>query len=407
MPGIKAGAVVFAGVATANVGNAIFHLIAGRWLGPTSYADVASLLALLGLVSFPLGAIQIALAQRVAHLAAQGDLPGIRSLYRETLGAAFVTGVLLGLGLGVAVPLISSGLDVDSTLAVALTAVCVIPVALAPVVSGLAQGLERFVLFSAAQVSAPIVRIAWLVPLLAAGAGVTGAVAATLAAAVISLAFPAWLLGGWWRRGGNDVAARSLRRLAGSLLPAVAGILAFTSLTTIDVIVAKLAFSDHDAGVYGGASLVGRLILYVPAAIAAVLLPKVSSRVALGARTTEILNGSLIVTFVFCLAATAVYAVAPDLILSLSFGNDYTQAEGFLWLFGVAMSVFALVNVLFIYDLGRGSARMSWILCAGAALQLFLFALAHSSPEALLAVDIVVASSLLAVGRFTIRSADT
>ena len=61
MRGVKAGAIVFAGVAAANAGNAVFHLIAGRWLGPPAYADLAALLALLGLVSFPLGAVQIAL----------------------------------------------------------------------------------------------------------------------------------------------------------------------------------------------------------------------------------------------------------------------------------------------------------------------------------------------------------
>ena len=318
---------------------------------------------------------------------------------------------MVGLGLTllmvVTAPLVGRALNVDNTLSVVIAAASVLPAALAPVISGLTQGLERFVLFAATQAGAPILRILWLIPLLALGAGVAGALGATLAASLLVLVVPAWVLAGWLRRGSESDALRSLRRFARSLIATVAGILAFTSLTTIDVIVAKLAFSDFDAGIYGGGSLVGRLILYVPAAIVAVLLPKVSSRVALGKRTADILKGSLLVTALFCLAATAVYALAPDLVLSLSFGDEYDDAGELLWLFGLAMTGFALVNVLFIYDLGRGSSRMSWLLCAGAAAQLVTFAFVHWSPQALLVADIVIAFSLLPLGLISLRSRGT
>lgn len=404
MRGVKAGAIVLAGVAAANAGNAVFHLIAGRWLGPSEYADLASLLALLGLVSFPLGAVQIALAQRIAYFAARRDLAGVRTLYRSALAAAFAVGVLLAGMMGLAATLIGRALDVDSTLAVVVTAACLVPAAVAPVVAGLAQGLERFVLFAATQSGGPLLRILWLFPVMAVGAGVSGAVSATFVASLLMLLVPMWMLAGWLRRGGAQDRIGALRQFSTDLLPAVVGILAFTSLTTFDVIVAKVAFSDHDAGIYSGASIVGRLILYVPAAIVAVLLPKVAARVARGARTSDILTGSLAVTALFCVAATAVYAIAPELILDLSFGSDYAEADELLWLFGVAMTGFALVNVLFIYDLGRGRARMSWILGAAALVQLVLFALLHSSPRALLLADIVVAYPLLLVARLSTRS---
>jgi O-antigen/teichoic acid export membrane protein len=407
MGGVRAGAIVFAGVAAANVGNAAFHLIAGRWLGPAEYADLAALLALLGLVSFPLGAVQIALAQRVAYLAARREGGSIRSLYRATLGAALAIGTGLMLVMAATAGLIGRALDVDGTLAVLMAAASVLPAALAPVVIGLAQGLERFVLFAATQAGAPVLRIISLIPLLALGAGVPGALTATLAASLLVLLVPGWLLAGWLRSGTEHSPLHSLRPLARSLLPAVAGILALTSLTTVDVIVAKIAFSDHDAGIYGAASLVGRLILYVPAAIVAVLLPKVASRVALGERTNDILRGSLVVTGAFCLAATAVYAAVPDFILALSFGDEYSEASGLLWLFGIAMTGFALVNVLFIYDLGHGSSRMSWILCAGAVAQLVAFTAVHESPRALVLVSILVAFTLILVGRLALRARET
>jgi O-antigen/teichoic acid export membrane protein len=233
-----------------------------------------------------------------------------------------------------------------------------------------------------------------VIPFLIAGFGVGGAIGASLAAAVIGVVLPAWYLRKWFTHrppapAGDRVALRST-------LPVVVGILAFTSLTTFDVIIAKLAFSPDEAGMYGGASFIGRLILYVPAAIVAVLLPKVSSRTALGRKSDDILAKSLLATAAACILATAIYAIAPRLILTLAFGSKYEDAANLLWLFGLAMTGFALTNVLFVYHIGRANPGVSWILCAGALVQLAAFALVHDSGRQLLVVSSAIAYAVLA-----------
>jgi len=87
----------------------------------------------------------------------------------------------------------------------------------------------------------------------------------------------------------------------------------------------------------------------------------------------------------------------PRLVVDIAFGAKYEEATGLLWLFGVAMTGFALLNVLFVYHLGRRTYSVSWLLCAGAAVQIIGFALFHDSAEQLLAVSIATAYSLLAV----------
>ena len=69
------------------------------------------------------------------------------------------------------------------------------------------------------------------------------------------------------------------------------------------MIVTKATLDSTDAGIYGGASIIGRLVLYVPAAIATVLLPKVSSRAELKRETSDILGASIAVTLGFCAMA--------------------------------------------------------------------------------------------------------
>ena len=133
--------------------------------------------------------------------------------------------------------------------------------------------------------------------------------------------------------------------------------LAITALTTADVIVAKAVFDDHDAGIYGSASLVGRVILYLPAAIVTVLLPKVSARTTRGEATGDILAASLGVTLAASALLTLVYAAVPDLVVRLAFGSAYEDASSLLYLFGIAMSGYALLNVLLIYHLARNTDR--------------------------------------------------
>src|SRR4029450_7862358 len=80
----------------------------------------------------------------------------------------------------------------------------------------------------------------------------------------------------------------------------------------------------------------------------------------------------------------------------IAFGSSYEAAASYLWLFAVAMSGYALLNVLLAYHLGRGAGRFSWILLAGATVQIGLFAAFHETPRQLLAADIAIAGSLVA-----------
>jgi hypothetical protein len=68
-----------------------------------------------------------------------------------------------------------------------------------------------------------------------------------------------------------------------------------TALSTLDVLVAEIALPDADAGVCGALSLTDRVILYLPAVIVMVMLPKVSARTAANRDPSSILSRSLAV----------------------------------------------------------------------------------------------------------------
>jgi O-antigen/teichoic acid export membrane protein len=396
MRGVRAGTIVFFGIAAGNVGNYLFHFTSARLLGPASYGDVASLVAVIGLISLPLVGVQVAVARYVAGLLEARVQTSIALFFSKALRLSLALGIVLtGVLWAVSIPL-SNFLGIDSLVAVLLMALVAAPSCASPVVWGLAQGLQRFVLFSVSIAIGPALRPILAAILLATGFGVAGAMGATLTAAVVGATVPLLLLRGWITRDIGHPSPVPGPEVARYLIPAMVGVLSITSLTTVDVIVAKAALSDHEAGLYSSASLIGRVILYLPAAIVLVLLPKVAAREAAGRESRDVLAKSLLVTLGFCVAATVTYAVAPKLLVFLAFGSSFEEAAGLLWMFALAMSGYALLNVLLAYHLGRGANRMSFLLLGGALIQVALFAAFHGSPEQLLGVDIGIALGLLA-----------
>ena len=395
MRGLHAGAIVLAGVIAVNVGNYLFHLLAARELGPASYSDVVSLLALAGLIGLPLGGVQVVVARRVARLSAAGDRAGLRAFFRLGLVATTVVSTAVALVVVILSPVIQSALGIGSLAAIVVTAALTIPALLTPIALGVAQGLQRFTLLSVSLTASTAVRLATLVVVLALGFGVTAVLAASLIGSLVALAVPLARLDESFR-GPRAIRPRISRHaLATSLLPVVLGLLAITALTTADVIVAKAVFDDHEAGIYGSASLVGRVILYLPAAIVTVLLPKVSARATRGEASGDILAASVGVTVAASASLTVAYAAVPNTVVQLAFGSEFDDAAGLLYLFGIAMSGYALLNVLLIYHLARNATAMSWLLLVGAALQLGGYTVLHDSPRQLLAVSITTMVALL------------
>lgn len=380
MGGLRAGAIVLVGVIAVNAGNYLFHFLSARELGPASYSDVVSLLALAGLIGLPLGGVQVVVARNVARLGAAGDAPGLRAFFRLGLVATGVVSVTIALAVIVFSPVIQRWLGINGLSPIVVTGALTIPALLTPIALGVAQGLQRFTLLSVSLAASTAVRLAALIFVLGLGFGVTGVLVATLVGSLVALAVPLARLDNYLRGPRARRPSISRHALATSLLPVIIGLLAITALTTADVIVAKAVFDDHDAGIYGSASLVGRVILYLPAAIVTVLLPKVSARTTRGEATGDILAASLGVTLAASALLTLVYAAVPDLVVRLAFGSAYEDASSLLYLFGIAMSGYALLNVLLIYHLARNTTAMSWLLLAGAVLQLGGYMLFHDSP---------------------------
>lgn len=405
MRGVRAGAIVLVGIAAANLGNYVFHLLTARSLGPSDYGDVVVLLTLSGLVALPLGGVQVVVARATARAYTQGRGDLVRALVRRSLASALLVATALALALFVLVRVWSEQLGVETATAAALAALLVIPAGATPILWGLVQGLQQFTLLAMAMILGTLARLVVLGVLMLSGLSASSAITATVVGGVVAALVPLLRSTEWLRAPAAPVSLPTRRTQLRPLWPVLLGVLAFTSLTTCDVIAAKIVFDETTAGVYGAASLMGRIILYLPAAIVTVLLPKVSARSALRRASSDILGFSLLATLLFCAVALVAYTLFPSIIVDVAYGASFADAAELLWLFAVTMTCYALINVLLFYHLGRHESRLSWLLVAAAIVQPAVFLIAHSSPTTLLWADMAIAIAIVVLHEFVFRGA--
>jgi O-antigen/teichoic acid export membrane protein len=387
--GVRAGAILAVATIVLNASAYVYNVACIRYLGSSRYADVAAMLALFALVSLPLGSVQILLAREVAQLPGTG---AVAQLLRKSVIRASAVGLVITLAGFALVDPIKAALNVESS-AVAIAGLSGILFAVvAAILYGFLQGLLRFRQLSAVYALGGLVRPFLVVPVLLAGLGAAGALAVNTVAGLVAVALCAWGLRDFWTREISDDPVLLDRREVTVLL---VGSLAFASLTNVDILLAAYYFPGDVAGVYAAAALVGKAVLFLPAAVVTVLLPKAASRIAAGLTAQKILLASAAATFLIGISATVVLALVPEQLLVWAFGGDFRDATDLLGWFGLAMTAAALVNVYLSVYFAERDARFPLLVLAAAVVQVVVVVAWHPDPRSIVLVTLMCASGIL------------
>jgi O-antigen/teichoic acid export membrane protein len=188
-------------------------------------------------------------------------------------------------------------------------------------------------------------------------------------------------------------AARSHARRLATLPNAAAatGLTLLTALASIDVLVAKLAFSPSTAGAYGVASVGARVLLLVPIGVTTVLFPRVAVLRDRAAERRHLLAGLGVVAALGAATTAILWTLAGPLVRGI-FGHKYAEAVPWLGPLSLAMALYALTTVYMYHFLSLARARFALVLCGVFALQVVLFAVLHARPAELIGVQIGVSA---------------
>lgn len=376
-----------------NLGNYLFNLSMGRWLGPAAFADLSLLVTLMLMITLVTATVQTVVAKFGATYAVEGASERLAGLRRWGGRWSWMLGTGLGTALVIGAPLLQTFFHTASPLPFILLGVGTPFYFAQGVDRGLLQGRMRFGLLAISYQAEMWSRLAIGVLLVAAGFGVSGAVGA------LGLSFVAT----WWvaRRArlalplSGQLETRERRAALAFSLPVALALVGQILINNSDVILVKRFFAPTEAGHYAALALIGRIVFFATWSVVTVLLPVVAQRHQRGERHSHLLWLSLAAVLLVSMGVTGVSYLYPTQIVGLLFGSAYLSIAPLLWLYAIATALYALANVIITYRLSTGNGWGSLFAVAAGLTQVGTLWMVHGSLAQVVHLQIVIMSGLL------------
>lgn len=378
-----------------NLGNYLYNLIMGRWLGPAAFADVSLLVTLFLVVTLVTGTFQTVAARFAAIFQARGDLVSQSGLRRWGVRLAWIAGVVVLAVMAFGAPFWQSFFHTASPWPFVILGVGV-PIYFAQGVDrGVLQGQLRFIWLAMSYQAEMWVRLIAGVALVWIGLGVNGAIAA------LTISFVAtWLVAMQVRRTLPRGAVYQPDQRHDAIVyagPVAIALLSQIAINNSDVLLVKHYYIPAEAGLYAALALIGRIVFFATWSVVTVLLPSVAQRHEQGLPHRNLLWLSLGLVAAASVVVVAGAYFAGELVVNLLFGPEYLAIAPLLWLYALATTLFALANVFITYQLSLGKRVGSWLALAAGIVQIVGIILFHATLTQVVVVQVFVMSGLILV----------
>ena len=408
-------------MAVGNGLNYAFNLVMLRMLEPAAYGALGALLAVILIGTVPGLALQVVVARHTALRA--GDRQAVTELWSRTLAAVSWVSLGLGLAAAVAAPVLAAFLHLGSIVPALWLAANLLPLPIVSALQGMLLGAQRFGALAASMLLNAAARLAVGVGLVAAGYGVDGALAASVAGSVLAMLPPLALLrpalAGMFRRprphgwrtapiGAEPVGrllspgTAALGREVGAAALAFLGLLL---LTNVDLLLARHYLAAEASGLYAAGAVVAKIAFWAPQFVATIVFPRLATaragRQRLLGRAAMVVAGlglGLVVVVAAPGAALLVAVVAaPEVAVVLPFGAAYRDVEPDLPLFAALGTALALVQLLLFSGIAAGDRKVHRLLGATVAVEVAVIALGpHHSVAGIAGAALAAVGALLA-----------
>ena len=378
-----------------NLGNYLYNLIMGRWLGPAAFADVSLLVTLFLVVTLVTGTLQTVAARFAAIYQARGNLADQSGLRRWGVRMAWLFGLGALAVMVLGAPFWQSFFHTASAWPFVILGIGV-PIYFAQGVDrGVLQGQLRFIWLAMSYQAEMWVRLIAGVLLVWLGFGVNGAIAA------LTISFVAtWLVAMQVRRTlpRNGIFTPEQRHEAITYAgPVAVALLSQIAINNSDVLLVKHYYPPEEAGLYAALALIGRIVFFATWSVVTVLLPSVAQRHEQGLPHRHLLWLSLGLVAAASVVVVAGAYFAGEWVVNLLFGPEYLAIAPLLWLYALATTLFALANVFIVYQLSLGQRVGSWLALGAGIIQIGAIILFHATLTQVVVVQVFVMSGLIVV----------
>lgn len=375
---ITGSSVMLVGSLIASFGNYLYHLLMGRMLGPVDYGVLASLISVFYLLSIPVAALVLVIVKYVSAFRGKKQLATVNFFYKLVNRKMLIFGSIGFLIFLIFSSLISSFLHLESNVLLIIIGLASFIGIFSSVNLATLQGFLRFGWYTIVNIISVVVKLILAIFLVYLSYRVFGAILAMLAGAVVSyllaLFYVGKIIGTKKKREGVDG-----REVVSYALPVFFSILAFTSLYTTDIVLARHFLSPQEAGFYAALATLGKIIFFASNPIVLVMFPMVSEKHANGKKYINLLNLSFGLVFIVCLGISGVYFLFPKLMINILYGRQYLPASSYLWLFAIFLSLYSLSSLLVNFHLSIKKVKIVILPVVAAVAQVIFISFFHQN----------------------------
>lgn len=394
VPMLVSSLFLYSSTTVVNLGNYLFNLILGYWLGPARFADVNLLVTLLLVASFITSAMSTTTAKFAATYVAAEQAERLTALHAWLRTHAYRAGIVLALLLLCSAPWLVSLFHMHSVWSFVLLGVSFplfFPLAID---RGMLQGKANFVKLAMSQQAEMWVRLGAAIGFVALGLAVNGA-----AAALPLSIFAAWVV----TRSGKPhqsekkiaLSQEEKRAIITYLLPVAIGLMGQIIINNSDVLLVKVFFPTYRAGLYAALALIGRIVFFSTWSIVLIIFPLVAQRQQKGLPHRFLLWLALGTVLVVSGAIIAITFWQPGEVITLLFGKKYLAIAPLLWLYALATAFYTLANVIVSYNLSLGKGKGNYLVLLAGLVQVGMLLAWHSNLWIVVMIQVYVMAGLL------------
>jgi O-antigen/teichoic acid export membrane protein/glycosyltransferase involved in cell wall biosynthesis len=349
--------VLFVALGLLNGSNYLFNVVVSRLLGPGAYGELAALFAATLVLSVPFGVVQTLAAKHAATLREEGEAAALAAGASKALLPIAVLATLFSLAVSPLIAVfLSSGVGTAALLAPYIGVSL-----LASVHLGVLQGRLRFGALAGVTLAGVAARLVVGITLVWAGFGVPGALLGTVLAQTVALGL---LLPLTLRGLGRRPAPATLAPFRGETVSALVALAAFWLLAELDILLGRHYLNSATSGYYSSAGLLARVLLFLPAALSIVALPRFAA-----ARNNPVLAFRRLSITLYLVAGLATcgflgLVFLRHFLVDVTFGSSYSPAARLLPLLALGGAALAVVNVLVYYHIALETRAHRLLLAA-------------------------------------------
>jgi O-antigen/teichoic acid export membrane protein len=377
---LRHNAVFFVGSVFVGILNYLYYPILGRLMDPAEFGEVQTLVSLFLQFTILLNVLSMITVTIVTNYP---DKKAAHTMIFELEKiTAYLAFALLAISL-IGGDFLQQQLQFSSSLpfvALALALIISVPLTFR---SAYARSQKRFGITSASQLIGASIKIVFSAGLVVVGLGTLGAIAGIVIAQLIAFLYAARWAGrlGFARPAGNHYgtlpdlrAALPELKYAGLVF---AGLLSITLLMSIDIIVVKYFFDAETAGLYAGVATVARILFFLAAPIAQVLIPMITLRQT-ALQNRRLIGKSLALTAGVCLPVLGLCVIAPEFVVTLLMGDTYDRFASLLPVLATTVFMISVMNLLCMYFLALRKKAVVAISAAGFGISFLMMLVWHN-----------------------------